>query len=154
MTPRDRRIGIRNGYQPWSDRIAWLIGREFGYSLELVMDNFNTPLLIEPDSAISKDRENLSKYFKNVAQDWVQRDEMRIEALFDRDTKTVHVRIENGQPGLTLFIHIPEQLRIREIIDEAGARIPYTLWSDLGGAAFSVKANTEEFIIRLELNPM
>ncbi|MBS7626470.1 polysaccharide deacetylase family protein [Candidatus Bathyarchaeota archaeon] len=65
MTPRDLRIGIRNGYQPWSDRIAWLIGREFGYPLELVMDNFNTPLLIEPDSAISKDRENLSKYFKN-----------------------------------------------------------------------------------------
>ncbi|MBS7626471.1 hypothetical protein KEJ51_05475 [Candidatus Bathyarchaeota archaeon] len=89
-----------------------------------------------------------------IAQDWVQRDEMRIEALFDEDLKTVHVRIENGQPGLTLFIHIPEQLRIREIIDEAGARIPYTLWSDLGGAAFSVKANTEEFIIRLELNPM
>ncbi|MBS7649054.1 polysaccharide deacetylase family protein, partial [Candidatus Bathyarchaeota archaeon] len=65
MTLKDLRIGIRNGYRPWSDRIAWLIGYEFGYPFELAMGEFNTPLLIEPDSAISEDRETLLKYLKN-----------------------------------------------------------------------------------------
>jgi peptidoglycan/xylan/chitin deacetylase (PgdA/CDA1 family) len=88
-----------------------------------------------------------------IAQDWVQREKMHVQALFNEENKIVHVKVENGQPGLTLFIYIPEQLRIRDIIDNTGTHIPYTLWSDLGGAVFSVKANTDEFIIRLELNP-
>jgi peptidoglycan/xylan/chitin deacetylase (PgdA/CDA1 family) len=88
-----------------------------------------------------------------IAQDWAQREKMHVQALFDEDNKIVHVKIEHGQPGLTLFIHIPEQLRIREIIDNTGMHIPYTIWSDLSGAVFSVKANTKEFIIHLETNP-
>ncbi|MBS7649401.1 MAG: polysaccharide deacetylase family protein [Thermoproteota archaeon] len=88
-----------------------------------------------------------------IAQDWMQRDEMLIQASFDENSKLVHVKVENGQPGLTLFVHIPEQLRIRRIVNDAGTPIPYTLWSDLGGAVFSVKANTEEFMIQLEPNP-
>lgn len=77
---------------------------------------------------------------------------MRIQASFEEDSKVVHVKVENGQPGLTLFIHIPEQLKIREIINDAGTRVTYTIWSDLRGAAFSVKKNIKEFIIRFEPN--
>jgi len=74
---------------------------------------------------------------------------MRVQASFDEDNKIVHVKVENGQPGLTLFIHIPERLRIREIIDNTGSYIPYTIWPDIRGAVFSIKTNTEGFIIRL-----
>jgi len=59
------------------------------------------------------------------------------------------VKVENGQHGLTLFIHIPEQLRIGEIIDNSGSYIPYTIWPDIRGAVFSIKANTERSVIRL-----
>ncbi|MBS7649055.1 hypothetical protein KEJ17_05370, partial [Candidatus Bathyarchaeota archaeon] len=57
-----------------------------------------------------------------------------------------------GSQVLTLFVHIPEQLRIRRIVNDAGTHIPYTLWSDLGGAAFSIKTNIEKIMIQLEPN--
>lgn len=87
---------------------------------------------------------------KKVAQDWIQRDKMFIQALFDEHGKLIRVRTENGHPGLTLFIHIPRNLKIREIVNDAGIRVPYTLWPELHGAVFSVKTTNEEFTIQFE----
>lgn len=85
-----------------------------------------------------------------IAQDWRQRDKADLLALFDEANGLIHVKVENGYPGLTLFVHIPERLRISKILADAEKQVPYTHWADLGGVVFSMKTGSEEFKIYLE----
>lgn len=85
-----------------------------------------------------------------VAQGWKQRDKMLINAMYDDINDLIHVNIQNGQPGLTLFVHVPKGRIIKNISDDEGMQIGYDLWNDLDGAVFSINGYQKEYIIHLE----
>lgn len=95
-----------------------------------VIESFITKILQLPDVAISSCGE--------VCSGWVLRREMHIEAMYNVDTSTIHVKVENAKPGLSLMVRIPEGHSVLNVLLNDVKSVPFKFWEDFNAIIFTV----------------
>ena len=71
-----------------------------------------------------------------IARMWVLRRDMKLDAVYNYETSTIRLYVEEAEPNLSILIHIPQGYRASDVLLEDTKSISFEHWEDTNSIVF------------------